>query len=267
MNAALSNGMDSMAALWHGFLLIELGMVLAWVAYLFSGQHNVVDVFWPMAFLLLAGSSVAHFGVVQPEQLLALMALLIWAFRLALFLFWTRLRKGHSDARYQRLSAAWSKPRWQCLLNFLIQGVFAWVIALPLFFVFENMKPWSLVAWLGISVSLLAILFEAIADIQLHHFKRWRRKGVCQEGWWRYSRHPNYFFEWCVWLGFAVASIHDYWSLLALLSPLTLLFVFYRITGPLTEQVSLQHHQEAYRKYQQCTSFFVPMSQRKQESK
>ena len=98
----------------------------------------------------------AHFGMAQPEQLLALMALLVWAFRLALFLFWTRLRKGHLDARYQRLSAAWSKPKWQYLANFLMQG--AWLgdcIAL----VFYTEEPRSVVF-----VCLVGHQFKSVGD-------------------------------------------------------------------------------------------------------
>jgi steroid 5-alpha reductase family enzyme len=113
----------------------------------------------------------------------------------------------------------------------------------------------------GAVLWLSAILGESLADAQLAGFKRdpANRGRVCATGLWRCSRHPNYFFEWLVWVayfGFALASP---WGWLAVLSPAIILFLLLRVTGiPLTEQQSLRSKGNAYREYQAATSAFVP---------
>jgi steroid 5-alpha reductase family enzyme len=107
---------------------------------------------------------------------------------------------------------------------------------------------------------LVAIAGESLADAQLAAFKRRAAKGqVCDAGLWRYSRHPNYFFEWLVWVAyflFALGSPHGW---LAFVGPASILFLLLRVTGiPLTEEQSLRSKGDAYRRYQRTTSAFVP---------
>jgi len=88
------------------------------------------------------------------------------------------------------------------------------------------------------------------------------KKLVCQKGWWQFSRHPNFFFDWLQWLGFAICAAQPGWSLLALLSPAVLLFIFLKITIPLTEKQALITRPETYKAYMEKTSVFVPKIKR-----
>ena len=82
---------------------------------------------------------------------------------------------------------------------------------------------------------------------------------VCEAGLWHYSRHPNYFFEWLIWVAYFVFALASPWGWAAVIGPASILFLLLRVTGiPLTEEQSLRSKGDAYRRYQQTTSAFVP---------
>jgi steroid 5-alpha reductase family enzyme len=113
----------------------------------------------------------------------------------------------------------------------------------------------------GAVLWLIAISGEAVADAQLAAFKRnSAHKGrVCDVGLWRYSRHPNYFFEWLIWVSFFVFALASPWGWVAILGPASILYLLLRVTGiPMTEEQSIRSRGDAYRRYQQTTSAFVP---------
>jgi steroid 5-alpha reductase family enzyme len=113
----------------------------------------------------------------------------------------------------------------------------------------------------GIVLWVIALAGEALADAQLAAFKREpaNRGRVCAVGLWRYSRHPNYFFEWLVWVAYFVFALASPQGWIAVVGPASILYLLLRVTGiPLTEEQSLRSKGEAYRQYQKTTSAFVP---------
>jgi steroid 5-alpha reductase family enzyme len=113
----------------------------------------------------------------------------------------------------------------------------------------------------GAILWLLALAGESAADRQLAAFKRDpANKGrVCDAGLWRYSRHPNYFFEWLIWVAYFVFALASPFGWVAAIGPASILYLLLRVTGiPLTEEQSLRSKGDAYRRYQQTTSAFVP---------
>jgi steroid 5-alpha reductase family enzyme len=113
----------------------------------------------------------------------------------------------------------------------------------------------------GLATWAAGLAGEATADRQLHRFKadRARAGRVCTVGLWRYSRHPNYFFEWLVWVGYALYALGSPFGWVALTCPLLMLYFLFRVTGiPATEAQALRTRGEDYRRYQQTTSRFVP---------
>jgi len=114
---------------------------------------------------------------------------------------------------------------------------------------------------LGAVVVVLAVAGEGIADAQLDAFKRSARDGrhVCAVGLWRYSRHPNYFFEWLVWVGFALAALPAPHGWIALGCPAAMLYLLLRLTGiRYTEEQLERSKGDAYREYRARTSAFFP---------
>jgi steroid 5-alpha reductase family enzyme len=119
----------------------------------------------------------------------------------------------------------------------------------------------SVFEWLGAIVWLVALAGESIADSQLKSFKsRPVNKGkVCQIGLWRYSRHPNYFFEWLIWVAYFVFALASPFGSLSILCPLLMLYFLFKVTGiPATEEQAIRSKGEAYCNYQRSTSVFVP---------
>jgi steroid 5-alpha reductase family enzyme len=114
---------------------------------------------------------------------------------------------------------------------------------------------------LGLGIWVIAFLGELTSDAQLARFKKDpKNKGrVCDVGLWRYSRHPNYFFEWLIWMSFATVASSAQWGYVGFVSPALILYFLLRVTGiPATEEQALRSKGEAYRKYQRTTSVFVP---------
>jgi steroid 5-alpha reductase family enzyme len=118
-----------------------------------------------------------------------------------------------------------------------------------------------------VAVAVLALGGEAIADAQLSRFRRdpANRGTVCRTGLWRYSRHPNYFFEWVHWWAYVLIGIAAPWGWLALFGPALMLLFLFKITGiPPTEARALESRGDAYREYQRTTSVFVPWPPRRE---
>jgi steroid 5-alpha reductase family enzyme len=113
----------------------------------------------------------------------------------------------------------------------------------------------------GLAIWGFAFIGEIVADTQLARFKRDpKNKGrVCNTGLWRYSRHPNYFFEWLIWMSFAIVALPAKYGYVGFLSPALMLYLLLRVTGiPATEEQALRSKGDAYRKYQRTTPVFIP---------
>jgi steroid 5-alpha reductase family enzyme len=105
-----------------------------------------------------------------------------------------------------------------------------------------------------------------LADWQLAAFKRAPENAnrVCDVGLWRYSRHPNYFFEWMIWIAFAVFALPSPFGWLGMVGPVSILWLLLRVTGiPMTEAQSLRSRGDDYRRYQNSTSAFLPLPRKR----
>jgi steroid 5-alpha reductase family enzyme len=112
-----------------------------------------------------------------------------------------------------------------------------------------------------VALWLISVLGESIADAQLRAFKKdSANKGkVCSKGLWNYSRHPNYFFQWMMWMAYLVFALASPYGYLAIISPAIILYLLLRVTGiPITEEQSIRSKGDTFREYQKTTSAFVP---------
>ena len=187
----------------------------------------------------------------------------VWGLRLGLHL-WRRVGgDAHEDGRYQKIRQDWGGPiRLKFFFFFQAQALLDLLLSLPFLLAALDPSPrihWT--AWLGFGLWLVSIVGEGIADEQLRRFKvaPASRGKTCRAGLWRYSRHPNYFFEWLVWVAFFLLSVASPWGWTALVCPLLMLYFLLRVTGiPYTEAQSLRSRPEDYRRYQLETSAFLP---------
>ena len=240
------------------WFVLAILMAIVWLLYKRSRNASVIDVCWSLGIAIAGLGFFVIYGATSVRSLLILILLIAWAARLSAFLYWTRIRKRQHDKRYQQLSQNWRRPDWGFFWNYQLQGVLMVLMALP-FIWSTQVVNWH---WYDLVAGLLVvggIVAESIADYQLLCFKASSKSsGVMQQGLWRYSRHPNYFFESCVWLGFAVFALAAPWGWLGLIAPLLLLSIMLGITLPMTEKQSLDSRGDAFRNYQRRTSMFVP---------
>lgn len=255
----------------HG-LLVWLGqgtavvaglMFVLWLLHFPLRNAAVVDVGWAMGLALLAMIYALHGeGYWRRTLILAAMAA-IWGMRLAFYLLITRLDGQPEEGRYVEIRRKWgSNIGFKFLLLFEFQALLCGVLSLPfLLAMHDPAKSPPAYDNAGVAIWAIAFLGETIADAQLASFKRDpKNKGlVCNIGLWRFSRHPNYFFEWLIWVSFAIVAFPAHYGYVGILSPVLILFFLLCVTGiPPAEAQALRSRGDEYRKYQRTTSAFIP---------
>jgi steroid 5-alpha reductase family enzyme len=254
--------LEALAALCVLFLLVY---VLARAI----DNFGIVDIAWSYSFIVIA-AMYAALGPGWPirRALVATMATL-WGLRLGTHLL-IRIARKHpeEDGRYRQLRKDWGSVFMVKMAGFFqLQALSVVLLGYP--FLVACINPavgMSPLEWAGAALWLIAISGEALADAQLSWFiKRAANKGkVCDVGLWRYSRHPNYFFEWLIWVAYFLFASGSPWGWVSVLCPGCILFLLLRVTGiPMTEEQSVRSKGDLYRRYQERTSAFVPLPPKK----
>lgn len=237
-------------------------MFVLWLAQRRTHNAGIVDVGWAFGI----GVLVCVLAFVTPGDALrrAIMAAitLVWSLRLGVYLA-HRVMTEPEDGRYHNLRE-WAGVRQEPVLLafYLLQATWVVLFAVPQYVAMHNARPFGKFDVAAIAVFALSVVGESVADRQLARFRSdpANRGEVCQAGLWRYSRHPNYFFEWLHWFAYPLLAIGlgpTAW--VALLGPALMLVFLLKITGiPPTEQRALQSRGERYREYQRRTSAFFP---------
>jgi steroid 5-alpha reductase family enzyme len=235
---------------------------IVWAVCVHVKNYGFLDVTWTLSIGLL-GLVDAMLGTGNTERRVLFTGVgLAWSLRLGLFVF-ARVLHHHpsEDKRYRSLREQWKTPA-AFLVFFELQAVFAVIFAAPfLLAAVAPNAPIALIEWLGLGLAVVGIVGEAIADAQSQAFKRIRNANtrILDTGLWRYSRHPNYFFEIVVWIGFALAALALRWGWVALACPVLITYFLLRVTGvPLTEKHSIETHGDEYRQYQRKTNRLIP---------
>jgi steroid 5-alpha reductase family enzyme len=244
-----------------------LGAVV-WMTLLYGVRRltrnaGVVDVGWALGVgaltLALAGTGE---GLPARRAMLACLAG-FWSLRLGLYLLADRVVNAKEDGRYQALLASWGdRAERNLFLLYLAQAGFVVMFCIPFLPVVNSSVPVGTL-WDGLSLCIwiAAVAGEALSDRQL---ARWRadpanRGRTCRRGLWRYSRHPNYFFEWLHWWTYVFLAVGAPRAWLALLGPAVMLLFLFRFTGiPYTEAQALKSRGEDYARYQRTTRAFFP---------
>ncbi len=259
---------EAIGLLGYGAAAVCGLMFVLWLVHLPLRNASVVDPGWAGGLALLA-VMYALMGGGDPLRsgLMAAMAG-IWGLRLALYLLFTRVIGHPEEGRYVQLRRQWGgNLPLKFLLFFQFQAVLCVVLSLAFLAPALNRAPGlSALEYAAAGVWALALLGETVADRQLQKFKSdpANRGKTCRAGLWRYSRHPNYFFEWLIWVSFALFASASPYGYLAWSAPLLMLYFLFRVTGiPATEAQALRTKSEDYRRYQESTSVFVPWFPRK----
>ena len=235
-------------------------MLLGWQWQRRRSNAGIVDVLWAFGlacsalWLALSGS-----GAWTARALVGTLAA-AWGLRLAWHL-WRRVRSEAEDGRYLALRQYWHGDQRKFLAFFQFQALLVVLFSLPLAAVVAHPDPSPLQLAGAAALWLVSVLGESLADAQLARFRAdpANRGRSCDRGLWRYSRHPNYFFEWLHWCAWALAAFGGPLVWLGLLGPV-LMYLFLRfISGiPFTEQQALRTRGDDYREYQRRTPMFFP---------
>src|ERR1700722_5257096 len=247
----------------QGTAVVAVLMFILWLLHFPLRNAAIVDVGWVMGIALLAMLYAVHgVGYWRRTVFLASMVLL-WALRLGFHLLFTRVNGQPEEGRYVELRRKWSSHiGLKFLLFFEAQALLCGVLSLPFALAMHDPTkgPPEFENW-GLGIWVVAFLGEMIADSQLKRFKLnpQNKVRVCNVGLWHYSRHPNYFFEFLIWVSFAIVALPAQYGYLGFISPVLILVLLFRVSGiPATEEQAIRSKGEAYRKYQRSTSAFVP---------
>ncbi len=264
-----------MASIWVlavAAVFLVAAMTGAWAAQRATGNAGWVDAVWSAATGLGAAMSalVPIQGASTPHarQYIAACMAAFWGLRLAWHIA-QRTRGAPEDPRYAQFRKDWGADFQRRLFWFLmIQAAAAWILVLTVLLAARNPAPGLHTAdFIAVAVLAVSVIGEGVADTQMQHFRARRTGGVCAEGLWGWSRHPNYFFEflgWCAYPVMAVSAHHYAVGWVCLIGPLMMFWLLRFVSGvPPLEAAMLARRGDAFRAYQQRVSAFFPMPPKK----
>jgi len=240
-------------------LITTLG-VLAWGVSLKTRDVSIVDSLWSLMFVLAA---VAYFlGAAQlgPRTWLVLLLVTVWAVRLSVYITWRNWGEGE-DYRYQEIRRN-NEPNFEVkslYIVFGLQSLLASIVSLPLMAAITGQSALGMLDVLGVLLWAVGFLFEAGGDYQLARFRSdpGSRGRVLDTGFWRYTRHPNYFGDFCIWWGFFVLALAagGSWSVV---SPLLMSFLLLKVSGVAMLEKTIKERRPGYSYYLRSTNAFFP---------
>jgi len=252
-----------------GVLVVCAIMTVLWLVQRRTGNAGIVDVGWTAGIGLLGLFFAATSGGFPPRRVLVAALIGIWSARLAFYLLRDRVVGRPEEGRYRTLREKWgSAVERKLFVFFQIQALAALFFALPILVIAHHpVDRWTAWDLAGVLIWCISVGNTILADRQLARFKRspQNRGKTCREGWWRYSRHPNYFFEWLHWWSYVALAVGATYWWATLLAPAAMLYFLLRVTGiPPTEAQALASRGDDYRRYQQTTNAFVPWFPKKE---
>lgn len=252
-----------------GLIACLFFMFLVYVWAVKNSFYSSVDVAWSYGFGVIALYYMLIHEGWAPRVILLGSMFLLWSLRLGTYL--TIRLKNHfptEDGRYITLREKWGTQFFgPFFIFFAAQAASVAVLATPMVFTALNTEVgFGFFEIAGLIIWIAGWVGESTADAQLAKFKKDpANKGkVCDVGLWNYSRHPNYFFNWCMWVSYFTFALSAPYGWITIYCPLIMLFLFFKITGiPATEAQALKSKGEAYKRYQETTSVFAPWFKKK----
>lgn len=252
--------MFSLETYFLALVLIATLGVLAWGVSLWRRDVSIVDSLWSLMFVIAAVAYFLNADGAGPRANLVLILVSVWAVRLSAHITWRNWGEGE-DYRYQEIRTN-NEPNFEVkslYLVFGLQGILALIISVSLMAAINGQPEMGTLDFLGVSLWLTGFLFESVGDFQLSRFRADEaNKGrVLDTGLWRYTRHPNYFGDFCIWWGFffLALSAGGWWSIF---SPLLMSFLLLKVSGVTMLEKSINERRPEYANYVNTTNAFFP---------
>lgn len=256
-------------------LLVNLGVTLGavvvlWLISIPLRDVSIIDMAFALILLAVTGTTYAMTDGAEPRKNLILVLVALWALRITAHLVARNWGHGE-DPRYTKLRSWVSDDRafvWLSLRQvFLLQGIVLWLVSLPVQVgqIYREPADLGITAFAGAALWLVGFVFETVADWQLTRFRADpANKGkVLDTGLWRYSRHPNYFGELCVWWGLFLIACDNPWGLLTIIGPIGYTYLIVNVTGQRTLDKKMAREKPGYRDYMDKTSGMIPLPPRR----
>ena len=251
---------DLITTLLNGLAVAYALMAAVWLLSTLARNVGIIDIFWGICIAAVGISFGAAQSEIDTRSRIVLALVLIWAIRLALHLLWRGWGEPE-DRRYRSMREKWNPGFWwkSLIIVFATQAGLAWIIALPLLGITQSNKPLGIFDYAGLTLWFIGFLIEAVADFQLARFLRGpnRDEAVMNLGLWKYSRHPNYFGECCLWWGIYLIAFGAgaWWTII---SPALLTFLILRVSGVTLTERTIGDRRPEYANYVRRTSAFLP---------
>lgn len=252
--------MFDLDAYLFGLVPMALIALVTWVVSVAKHDVSIVDSVWAIFFLAAAAVYVALVPAAGPRTALVITLVALWTLRLSGYIAW-RSWGEPEDHRYQTIRKR-NEPNFalkSLYLIFALQAVLAWIVSLPLLAAIGSPAPLNPLDYAGVALWVFGFLFETVGDFQLARFKvnPKNRAKVMDRGLWRYTRHPNYFGEFCLWWGFYLiaAAAGGWWSIAA---PLLVSFLLLKVSGVTMLEKDIGDRRPKYRDYIARTPTFFP---------
>lgn len=255
-----SSFMSMLTLAFSGLLAATILMAIGWIISVARRDAGVVDALWGPAITVTGLAYLAFAPTLTMRGLLAVTLAGIWALRLSAHVL-VRNHGRPEDRRYQEIRARNEPGFWwkSAYLVFLLQAVLAWIVGWPLFGAVTSTSALGWIDAAGVALWLFGLAFESVADGQLLHFQRTpaAARGVMDRGLWRYSRHPNYFGEFCLWWGLwlIAAGGGAAWTAAG---PALLSFFLLKVSGVALTEKNIASRRPEYQAYVRRTSAFIP---------
>ncbi len=242
--------------------LVTIGtlMIFAWVISLWKRDASIADALWAILFVTAALTYYATAVETGLRGQLVLFLVIAWGFRLSLHIAW-RNRGQPEDSRYQAIRSNNQPHFWlkSLYIVFGLQGLLAAIISIPLMIGVQGQQGLGALDFVAVALWLIGMVFEVIGDWQLAAFRRSPANAgrVLDTGLWRYTRHPNYFGEFCIWWGFYLLAVPagGWWTIF---SPLLMTWLLLRVSGVALLERDIGQRRPEYRDYIRRTSAFLP---------
>lgn len=231
-----------------------------WLYSYFKTNVNIVDTMWSLFFIINI-LCFAHFDALSTNQLIILLLMCFWAFRLAGYLCIRNAFKSE-DSRYMDIRRKYS-PNFafkSLLIIFIFQSILALIISYPLYYIYNPIQQTASILLLNISYGMIGfgILYESIADWQLLQFKRSQTKtSVCTSGLWRFSRHPNYFGELLIVWGIFINAYY-FGHIFTIVAPIIMTYFLFKFSGAGLMEETILQRKPKYADYIRATNSIFP---------